>query len=79
MVDYFYLQIRYVLVVNISNQDRMQMLDTVKQSLLLVDVRERYVLAILTALRALLGLFDIAGLFLVGLLLAIEQCQNQFS
>jgi ABC-type multidrug transport system fused ATPase/permease subunit len=54
----------------LTNQDWMQMLDTVKQSLLLVDVRERYVLAILTALRALLGLFDIAGIFLVGLLLA---------
>jgi ABC-type multidrug transport system fused ATPase/permease subunit len=46
------------------------MLTTVKQSLMLVDTRERFVLAILTALRALLGIFDIAGIFLVGLLLA---------
>ena len=46
------------------------MLTTVKQSLLLVDIRERFVIAILTALRALLGIFDIAGIFLVGLLLA---------
>jgi ABC-type multidrug transport system fused ATPase/permease subunit len=46
------------------------MLATVKQSLLLVDIKERYVIAILTALRALLGIFDIAGIFLVGLLLA---------
>ncbi len=46
------------------------MISTVKQSLLLVDVRERNVIAILTFFRALLGIFDIAGIFLVGLLLA---------
>ena len=46
------------------------MLATVKQSLLLVDTRERLVIATLTAFRALLGIFDIAGIFLVGLLLA---------
>jgi len=46
------------------------MLTTVKQSLMLVDTKERFVIAILTALRALLGIFDIAGIFLVGLLLA---------
>ena len=46
------------------------MLTTVKQSLMLVGARERFVIAILTALRALLGIFDIAGIFLVGLLLA---------
>ena len=50
--------------------DRKQMIATVKQSLLLVDTRERLVIAILTALRALLGILDIAGIFLVGLLLA---------
>ena len=46
------------------------MLATVKQSFLLVDIRDRYIIAILTFLRALLGIFDIAGIFLVGLLLA---------
>jgi len=46
------------------------MLANVKQSLLLLDPRERLLIIILTALRALLGLLDIAGIFLIGLLLA---------
>jgi ATP-binding cassette subfamily C protein len=46
------------------------MLANVKQSLLLLDLRERLLIIILTALRALLGLLDIAGIFLIGLLLA---------
>lgn len=50
--------------------DRNQMLAKVKQSLLLLDPRERVLIIILTALRALLGLLDIAGIFLIGLLLA---------
>ena len=49
--------------------DRNQMLAKVKQSLLLLDPRERVLIIILTALRALLGLLDIAGIFLIGLLL----------
>jgi len=46
------------------------MLAKVKQSLFLLDPRERILIIILTALRALLGLLDIAGIFLIGLLLA---------
>jgi len=46
------------------------MLANVKQSLLLLDPRERLLIIILTTLRALLGLLDIAGIFLIGLLLA---------
>ena len=46
------------------------MLANVKQSLLLLDPRERILIIILTASRALLGLLDIAGIFLIGLLLA---------
>jgi len=46
------------------------MLANVKQSLLLLDPREQLLIIILTALRALLGLLDIAGIFLIGLLLA---------
>ena len=47
-----------------------QMLANVKQSLLLLDPRERILIISLTACRALLGLLDIAGIFLIGLLLA---------
>ena len=46
------------------------MLDNVKKSLLLLDPRERTLIVVLTACRALLGLLDIAGIFLIGLLLA---------
>ena len=46
------------------------MLANVKQSLLLLDPRERLLIIALTASRALLGLLDIAGIFLIGLLLA---------
>jgi len=46
------------------------MLTLVKQSLVLLDSKERLVFVVLTVLRALLGIFDIAGILLVGLLLA---------
>jgi len=46
------------------------MLDKFKLTLLLLNSKERLILVSLTALRVLLGLFDIAGIFLVGLLLA---------
>jgi ABC-type multidrug transport system fused ATPase/permease subunit len=46
------------------------MLANVNQSLLLLDPRERLLIVALTASRALLGLLDIAGIFLIGLLLA---------
>ena len=46
------------------------MLANVKKSLLLLDQRERVLILVLTSLRALLGLLDIAGIFLIGLLLA---------
>jgi ATP-binding cassette, subfamily B, bacterial PglK len=46
------------------------MLANVKQSLLLLDPKERTLIIFLTASRALLGLLDIAGIFLIGLLLA---------
>jgi ABC-type multidrug transport system fused ATPase/permease subunit len=46
------------------------MLANVKKSLLLLDPRERTLVIVLTASRALLGLLDIAGIFLIGLLLA---------
>jgi ATP-binding cassette, subfamily B, bacterial PglK len=46
------------------------MLANVKQSLLLLDPKERTLIIVLTASRALLGLLDIAGIFLIGLLLA---------
>jgi ATP-binding cassette subfamily C protein len=46
------------------------MLANVKKSLLLLDPRERTLIVVLTACRALLGLLDIAGIFLIGLLLA---------
>jgi ATP-binding cassette, subfamily B, bacterial PglK len=50
--------------------DPNQMLKHVKQSLLLLDSRERLLIIFLTISRALLGLLDIAGIFLIGLLLA---------
>ena len=46
------------------------MLANVKKSLLLLDQRDRVLILVLTSLRALLGLLDIAGIFLIGLLLA---------
>ena len=46
------------------------MLANVKKSLLLLDQRERLLILVLTSSRALLGLLDIAGIFLIGLLLA---------
>ena len=46
------------------------MLANVKKSLLLLDPRERTLIIVLTACRALLGLLDISGIFLIGLLLA---------
>jgi ABC-type multidrug transport system fused ATPase/permease subunit len=46
------------------------MVANVKKSLLLLDPRERTLIVVLTACRALLGLLDIAGIFLIGLLLA---------
>jgi ABC-type multidrug transport system fused ATPase/permease subunit len=46
------------------------MLANVKKSLLLLDPRERLLIIALTISRALLGLLDIAGIFLIGLLLA---------
>ena len=46
------------------------MLANVRQSLLLLDPRERLLIIALTASRAMLGLLDIAGIFLIGLLLA---------
>jgi ATP-binding cassette, subfamily B, bacterial PglK len=46
------------------------MLANVKKSLLLLDPRERLFIIFLTISRALLGLLDIAGIFLIGLLLA---------
>ena len=46
------------------------MLANVKKSLLLLDRRERLLILVLTSSRALLGLLDIAGIFLIGLLLA---------
>ena len=46
------------------------MLANVKMSLLLLDPRERTLIIGLTASRALLGLLDKAGIFLIGLLLA---------
>jgi ABC-type multidrug transport system fused ATPase/permease subunit len=42
----------------------------VKQTLLLLTPRERLVIILLTTMRALLGFLDIAGIFLIGLLLA---------
>lgn len=45
------------------------MLKHVKQSLLLLDQRERLLIIFLTISRSLLGLLDIAGIFLIGLLL----------
>lgn len=42
----------------------------VKQSLLLLSPQERVLIIFLTILRAFLGLLDIAGIFLIGLLLA---------
>jgi len=53
------------------------MLANVKQSLLLLDPRERLLIIALTVSRALLGLLDIAGIFLIGLLLA--KATNQFT
>ena len=54
------------------------MLANVKQSLLLLDPRERLLIIALTASRTLLGLLDIAGIFLIGLLLtkATNQLTN---
>ena len=46
------------------------MLVNVKKSLLLLDQRERMLIIFLTISRSLLGLLDIAGIFLIGLLLA---------
>jgi ABC-type multidrug transport system fused ATPase/permease subunit len=46
------------------------MLPSLKQSLMLLDPRERILIIVLIALRALLGLLDIAGIFLIGILLA---------
>jgi ABC-type multidrug transport system fused ATPase/permease subunit len=46
------------------------MLANVRLSLLLLDPGERTLIVVLTACRALLGLLDIAGIFLIGLLLA---------
>jgi ABC-type multidrug transport system fused ATPase/permease subunit len=46
------------------------MLKHVKQSLLLLESRERLLLIFLTFSRAFLGILDIAGIFLIGLLLA---------
>ena len=46
------------------------MIANVKKSLLLLDRRERALILVLTSLRALLGLLDIAGIFFIGLLLA---------
>jgi ATP-binding cassette subfamily C protein len=46
------------------------MLANVKQSMLSLDSRERLLIIALTVSRALLGLLDIAGIFLIGLLLA---------
>ena len=58
--------------------DRNQMLANVKQSLLLLNPKERILIIVLTASRALLGLLDIAGIFLIGLLLtkATKQITN---
>jgi ABC-type multidrug transport system fused ATPase/permease subunit len=42
----------------------------IKRSLLLLDTMERFLIVALTLSRAILGLLDIAGIFLVGLLLA---------
>jgi ATP-binding cassette subfamily C protein len=46
------------------------MLSKVKKSLLLLDSRERLIIIFLTISRAFLGILDIAGIFLIGLLLA---------
>jgi ABC-type multidrug transport system fused ATPase/permease subunit len=46
------------------------MLANVKKSLLLLDPRERALIIFLTISRSLLGLLDIVGIFLIGLLLA---------
>jgi ABC-type multidrug transport system fused ATPase/permease subunit len=46
------------------------MLANVKLSLLLLDPKERVLIVLLTTFRSLLGLLDIAGIFLIGLLLA---------
>jgi ABC-type multidrug transport system fused ATPase/permease subunit len=46
------------------------MLTSLKQSLLLLEPRERILIIALTVLRALLGLLDIAGILLIGILLA---------
>ena len=46
------------------------MLANVKTSLLLLDPRERMLIVFLTMFRSLLGLLDIVGIFLIGLLLA---------
>ena len=46
------------------------MLPSLKKSLMLLDPRERILIIVLIALRALLGLLDIAGIFLIGILLA---------
>jgi len=53
------------------------MLANVKQSLLLLSPKERTLIIVLTASRALLGLLDIVGIFLIGLLLA--KATNQIS
>jgi ABC-type multidrug transport system fused ATPase/permease subunit len=53
------------------------MLANVKKTLLLLDQRERILILVLTSARALLGLLDIAGIFLIGLLLA--KATNQFT
>jgi ABC-type multidrug transport system fused ATPase/permease subunit len=46
------------------------MLTSLRQSLLLLDPRERILIIALTALRAMLGLLDIVGMILIGILLA---------
>jgi len=46
------------------------MLAKVRQSLQLLDPKERVLVLLLTALRAILGLLDILGIFLIGLLIA---------
>ncbi len=53
------------------------MLFNIKRSLLLLDTIERFFLVALTISRAILGLLDIAGIFLVGLLLA--KASNQIT
>ena len=53
------------------------MLFSIKRSLLLLDTMERFLIVALTLSRAILGLLDIAGIFLVGLLLA--KASNQIT